>query len=410
MNFLLLNSLFLRPLIAHADGSQANTKKSYRYVALLGDGSHDDSAIIQAEIDRTYSSGGGTLIVTSPRAYYRWPVFVPSFVHIVHTGTIIEIDHGADGRPAAPAYVLGNCREFNRDIVQQRRKTDDRLGNYENVDFEDIPLGTWPEEYDEVHGISGTSNARIRAIDCSVSGMTISAPTHLTDRAFGVWFGNVSRARATNWTTNNLTQPFSLGSDYHPRTPYAVECVVENLHVSTPSSSRTYYGIGFLANANRCTARYLYQHSAVPDNLRDGNMIYANFAKNCVIENFVGNCGFGENGDGVGLQNSSGCRVRNGVVMNARNGISDYYTRVEFLDPFNRNQYKDITCINCENGIKIASKYSVFENIDTKSCKNDLYIVNNNAVLNKLINVKVDNVRYGKSASPDFFFNNNLRK
>lgn len=369
----------------------AYTARSQSHASVLGfgfkgDGTTDDSAAIQSAIDACATNGGGTVHVPKGLCLCEWPIFVPSNVNVVHHSTVILITHGVNGRPLAPAYVIGDCREFSRRIVDHRRKTNDMTHSYEDPEFRDIPLGLWPEEQDARHGINGIDDARIRATNSSVSGMHIQPSGPLTDRAYGVFFANASRCAANDWSSDGLTQPFSMGSDVPPRTPYALDCTVSNLKVYSPSQFNTYYGMGFLGNANRCKVTSVVQLAGVPDNIRNGNMLYANFVKNCVFQNFNGICGRGRNGDGVGLQNASGCLVTDGIIYNAKQGVSEFYRDERYLSKTNPNHFKNILSVDCDTMLRVGSRYSIFENIKGHNCKCDIKFNSISAVDNEFIN------------------------
>lgn len=355
---------------SYADGGTTWVEE-YGY---RGDGIADESDAVQRAIDDRSRQGGGVVQIPGGICLFEWPVFIPSGVTVVHEGTTVLITHGVGGRPVAPAYVLGDCREFSRRIVEYNKSRGDHRTKFEDDQFRDIPLGAWPEEDDRNHGLHGIDSARIRVVNAGVSGMHIQPTGPLTDRSYGVFFGNASRCFARNWSSDGLTQPFSIGSDVHPRTPYAVDCVVSDLTVYSPSPYNTYYGIGFLGNANRCHVRKVRQLAGVPNDLRNGNMLYANYSRECILEDFHGVCGKGRNGDGVGLQNSSACVVRNGKVIGARQGISEFFRDLNFLSKERPNVFENIMSVDCDTMLRVGSRYSQFRGIRSQGCQVDIMI------------------------------------
>ena len=274
---------------------------------------HDDSAAWQQAMDALMDAGGAI----EGRAGAVYPLRYP----LVLRGRRITIDlNGAEwltdlgrkDRAPGTVFTIGDSREWNRALATRRRLAGDLFNNFENPDFSDIPLETWPE------GIPA-NDPLFSAVACTIFGGTIAYYDDVVHPGnYGVQFANCRDCHARHLVMRNTGQAFGFGSDVAPRNPYAVNCTVSDLTVTQVNLAHTYYGAGFHGYARNCHDANVRVLKGATPGTPDGNLWAANFALDCTSRNTGGECGRGQNGEGFSFGvNARRCRVYNGAVENA---------------------------------------------------------------------------------------------
>ena len=82
------------------------------------------------------------------------------------------------------------------------------------------------------------------------------------------------------------------------------------------------------------------------------------------------------------VNNSSGCRVNNIMIGDAKIAVSLFFSDKSTLNPEKPNFIDTVTGVNCNSVISVFSKYNYIKNITAKNCIYKVVLKNRNATNN----------------------------
>ncbi len=327
----------------------------------------DDSGAIQLACDSLSDGAGGVIQGAQGRTYPTRFVIcvVGDKVILDFSKSEILSDQGRAGRPYAGMWVqIGNSRESNLALIRQRRLAGDFKQGVENPQFADVQAYLYPE----ADSFGATSR------DCAVllqSGRFFDDIRSIG--CYGVHFSNTVRGYARIDRARNASQCFGFGSDVVPRTPYAIDCVIDVGTIERPNINGSYYSVGFFGYAVRCTSFGGRVLQGVLDGARDGNLAATNLARDCLLDGASGECGRGANGQGYLFgRYSARCYVTRSSVSNAKQGFATDIENVHSMA--DSCAYLDCSAVDVDILSYAASGYTIFDNVRGQKVKTDLML------------------------------------
>ncbi|MBU9848316.1 glycosyl hydrolase family 28-related protein [Rahnella ecdela] len=346
-----------------------------------GDGVNDDSFAFQRACDVAAKLGGARIHLPDPDNYYRllFPVYLSDNTEVFGQGestrVIFEDPLFVKGRGG---FVIGSSQEANREYARQRYLHKQNVTTI-NPDFKN------PEQRQYLR-----DNPKfLQAENSVIHDLYIEAK--FTQQyinnwgGYGVNFVNARNCHAYNIWGRGWTQLIGMGSDVPPETPSNHNCSARNLHVISPDLKRTYYAIGFIANSTSCAIENAQQYSPMTSGSLNGSGIATNLCEDCVIKNIrILDLGKTVTSEGILINNSSGCRVENILIGNARTAVSVFYNDANTLNPEKPNYFNNIEGVNCDVVLAVYSKFNIIRSVSGVNSKFNILLKNSNATNNHI--------------------------
>ncbi len=364
--------------------SKANSNSPIKVLNVLnfgakGDGINDDSYAFQQACNTASSLGGAKLYIPPTKEYYRilFPVYIGDNTELFGEGQTTRIvfenpifNKGRGG------FVIGSSLEANRHLAFKRYSNFTQETTI-NPDFKNPKQKQYLR--DNPHFI--------QAENSSIHDLYLEARfTNSTKNkwgGYGINFVNAQNCHVYNIWGKGWTQLIGMGSDIPAETPSNHLCSAKYLHVLEPDLVRTYYSIGFIANSTDCSIEHAIQYVPMTSGSLNGSGAALNLCEDCLISNItIPHLGKTQTSEGIMVNNSSGCRVNNIMIGDAKIAVSLFFSDKSTLNPEKPNFIDTVTGVNCNSVISVFSKYNYIKNITAKDCIYKVVLKNRNATNN----------------------------
>ncbi|HDX9163503.1 TPA: phage tail protein [Klebsiella michiganensis] len=323
-------------------------------------------------------SRGGGVVECKPRSIYYsdFVQFIPGNVKIRGNGArVIFINPiSAYGRGG---FILGSSREFNYEAAKSAYLSGNYPASIVNTSFVDPGQKQYLRDNQNF----------VQAENITIYDLVLEALFTDATRWGGYAFNcvNAQHIEISNCATVGWTEGINVGSDVPPNTPSCHDVKINGLTVIRGDLVRTYYAGFFFANSTGCRISKSTLLAPLTDGTLNGSFGATNFTEDCVIEDItVPRLGRTASSEGILVNNSKGCLVRNALIGNAKSAASTFYADADMNDENKPNVFDGITGVDCDQVLAITGKYASFSNINGINCTQEVLFRNGNATGNKL--------------------------
>ena len=372
-----------------------------------GDGVTDDYFAFQGATFGVYQYGGGTINVPAPVVAYRitFPVFF--FANTVMKGqgmaSKIIFENPLLSAKGRGGFVMGSSREANRNKGMAVWRTGSVTGG-------NVADNTFVNPAQKQYLRDNQSLAQCR--NCSISDLYLVAIYTGSNKngGYGINLNNAMDIEIDSIYGDGWTELVNVGSDTIPETPSCYRVNIRNLYCLTPNQDKSFYTLFFVANSTDVHVDNAIQYGPLVDGTLNGSGGATNLCEDVSFTNIkIMNLGRSASSEGLLINNTKGCIVRGLFVNNAKNGLSTFYSDTTFNDANKPNFFSNIEVTNSDNGISIAGKYGIFNDLKVSNVIYDTYFRTSNAQFN-VLKFKPQKPFYRETQSAFGFFQNNTIK
>ena len=338
---------------------------------------HENSLNFFRMFEYLRSRGGGG-VACNPRSnyYLDFVQFVPGNVKIRANGARVTFINplSAYGRGG---FILGSSREFNYEAAKNAYLSGNYPASIINRSFVDPGQKQYLRDNQDL----------VQAENIIISDLVLEASFTDSSRwgGYAINCVNAQHIEISNCTTIGWTEGINVGSDVPPNTPSCHDVKINGLTVIRADLIRTYYAGFFFANSTDCRVSKATLLAPLTEDTDNGSFGATNFTENCVVEDItVPKLGRSVSSEGILINNSKSCLVRNVFIGNAKSAVSTYYVDPDMNDENKPNVFDSVIGVDCDQVLSIAGKYASFSNISSINCKQDVLFRNGNATGNKL--------------------------
>ncbi|EPS9754126.1 phage tail fiber protein [Klebsiella oxytoca] len=367
-NLLDLVKNIVTPAMFHAQaGSPDNGGLSF---------AHDNSLCFQKMFNAVRDNGGGLVIIDDE--------YCVDFCLFPHSNTTVMFVGGGSMQFINPrsattgrgGFIIGSSREFNFDLAWSLFQSGAYPGSIVNAAFTDPVQKQYIRDNQQF-----VQAERVNFINPVIKAY-YTDPTYWG--GFAINCVNAQHVRILNPVFNGWTEGVNVGSDVPPNTPSCYDVKIHNMRVIKADLVRTYYAGFFFANSTNCEISEGSLETPLTAGTSNGSFGALNFTEDCVIRDInVPNLGRTVSSEGILINNSKGCLVKNIKMGNAKSAVSTFYVDATTNDANNPNFIDGVEANNCDQALGVTGKYAVFSNIKATNCLQELFFRNANATGNR---------------------------
>ncbi|EMR3366422.1 phage tail protein [Klebsiella aerogenes] len=337
---------------------------------------HDNSLCFQKMFNAVRDNGGGLVIIDDE--------YCVDFCLFPHSNTTVMFVGGGSMEFINPrsattgrgGFIVGSSREFNFDLAWSLFQSGAYPGSIVNEAFTDPVQKQYIRDNQQF-----VQAERVNFINPVIKAY-YTDPTYWG--GFAINCVNAQHVRILNPVFNGWTEGVNVGSDVPPNTPSCYDVKIHNMRVIKADLVRTYYAGFFFANSTNCEISDGSLETPLTAGTRNGSFGALNFTEDCVIRDInVPNLGRTVSSEGILINNSKGCLVKNIKMGNAKSAVSTFYVDATTNDANNPNFIDGVEANNCDQALGVTGKYAVFSNIKATNCLQELFFRNANATGNR---------------------------
>ncbi|AVE99179.1 phage tail protein [Klebsiella aerogenes] len=352
---------------------------------------HDNSLCFQKMFNAVRDNGGGLVIIDDE--------YCVDFCLFPHTNTtVMFVGRGAmqfiNPRSATTGrggFIIGSSREFNFDQAWSLYQSGNYPGSIVNASFTDPAQKQYLRDNQQF-----VQAERVNFINPVIK-------AYYTDSTYWGGFAincvNAQHIRILNPVFNGWTEGVNVGSDVPPNTPSCYDVKIHNMRVIKADLVRTYYAGFFFANSTNCEISEGSLETPLTAGTSNGSFGATNFTEDCVIRDInVPNLGRTVSSEGILINNTKGCLVKNIKMGNAKSAVSTFYVDATTNDANNPNFIDGVEANNCDQALAVTGKYALFSNVKAVNCLQELFFRNANATGN-IFKSKPDSITISDSSA-----------
>ncbi|ENZ8472789.1 TPA: phage tail fiber protein [Klebsiella aerogenes] len=337
---------------------------------------HDNSLCFQKMFNAVRDNGGGLVIIDDE--------YCVDFCLFPHSNTTVMFVGGGSMEFINPrsattgrgGFIIGSSREFNFDLAWSLFQSGAYPGSIVNAAFTDPAQKQYIRDNQQF-----VQAERVNFINPVIKAY-YTDPTYWG--GFAINCVNAQHVRILNPVFNGWTEGVNVGSDVTPNTPSCYDVKIHNMRVIKADLVRTYYAGFFFANSTNCEISEGSLETPLTAGTSNGSFGALNFTEDCVIRDInVPNLGRTVSSEGILINNSKGCLVKNIKMGNAKSAVSTFYVDATTNDANNPNFIDGVEANNCDQALGVTGKYAVFSNIKATNCLQELFFRNANATGNR---------------------------